>query len=259
MLRMTTHGLRAACWLCCWLLTTVALAEPVKSNRPEELRVCFRPQPPFWQEADGGWTGLEYEILAEFATAQGLELNFSDPGTMLDVFNAVIAERCDLAAATITLTEERRQRMDFAPWFFPVRVVVVEKKESLTTRPEMLRGKTAATIPGSTYIPLIDGIGEVEKLWVEDGRDMFTALSEGRADFLASDSTIVLDRLMEFPDLRVTIPLSERQQLAFALPKGSPWTEPLRRFVETYRDDGRLKRLLSKYFDAEGVEMILSQ
>ena len=139
-----------------------------------------------------------------------------------------------------------------------MRVLAVEREGALTTRPEQLRGKTVVTIPGSTYPAVIDAIGDIEKIWVETTREMFQAVLDGEADFMACDSAVVLALMQDFPGTRITVPLSERQYFAVALTKGSKWTEPLARFMEKFRDDGDLRRLLVSYFGEEGADLILS-
>ncbi len=225
-----------------------------------ELVICFRPNRPFFSpKQGGGWTGLEHDILAAFADEQGVALGFHRPSHFAEVFSDLEQGRCDIGAATITKTEERTSRFDFSRSYFPVRIVAVERRGAITTRAEQLRGKKAATIAGSTYLKVIEKIGAVEVVFVANSQEMFDAVAQGRVDFLACDSAIVLAKAEEYPDLQVTAPLSERDELAFALLKGSPWTEPLSGFLTRIQADGGMRRLLLRYFDEEGTDMILSE
>lgn len=227
---------------------------------PKSLDICVRPNAPFFVfEDSGSYSGLEYDLLIALAESQGLEARFRVPPSFVAMMDEIEAGTCAIAAGTITVTAARRARMDFSPSYFPVRIVAVEPKASLSTKPEHLRGKRAATIAGSTYLKAIEDIGEVEKTWVESSRQMFAALERGEVDFLACDSAIVLSLIESYPQLRVTVPLSERDELAFAMPKGSPWGEPFRVLMDRLRQDGTYRKILSRYFDAEGVSLILDE
>ncbi len=234
---------------------SAAMAEPV------EVRVCIREDPPFFYPTgpEGSWAGFEYDLVTAFAEAKGLRLRFVDPGSFSAVFDYLERGDCDLAVSRITRTVEREKRFDFSPGYFPVRVLAVEKEGAATIRTEQLRGKRAVTIPGSTYVGAIDSIGgQMEKVWVETSREMFRAVLDGRADFMACDSAVVLALMEDYPGLQVTVPLSERNYFAIALAKNSKWTEPLTRYMEQFRDDGKLRRLLAGHFGEESADMILS-
>ncbi len=258
--------IRRQCLLICLVMAVAgqvwaapSTSEPAsEEGKSSKLVICISPNAPFFMPTDEGqWTGLEHDLLAAFAAEQGVEPAFFRPPQFQEIFSSLEDGRCDIGAATITKTEERKQRMDFSPSYFPVRIVAVEKRGAVTTRPEQLRGKRAATIPGSTYLAAIERIGGIEKVMVRNSQAMFEAVSAGKADFLTCDSAIVLAKAASFPDLQVTVALSDRDELAFALSKGSPWTDPLTRFLNRIRADGDMRDLLLRYFDAEGVDMIL--
>ncbi len=226
-----------------------------------ELKVCFRRDPPFFYQVDGDgdWAGFELDLLAAFAESQKVQMRYLDPGSFPKVLEFLEQGKCDVGASRITYTEERKKRLDFSPGYFPVRILAVEKEGAKTIRPEQLRGKTVVTIPGTTYVKAIDSIGvELEKVWVKTSREMFQAVLDGRADFMACDSAVVLALMNDYPGLRVTVPLSDREHFAFALTKGSKWTKPLSRFLRSFRKDDRLRALLIEYFGEEGADLILS-
>ena len=260
---------RVTCWLVAlfWslLASTCSYADlggasrSAASSSDSELSICYYPTENFFFYESGVWTGLEYDILSRFANEQGLELSFHAPGNLAALFGALHRGECELVAATVTRTEDRQQVMDFSPAYFPVRILVLEKKGSLTTRPEHLRGKVAAVHRESSYAEALDRIDGVKKLWVEDVAPAFRAVSDGDADFLACDSAFVLQELSSYPNLQITIAISERQYFAFAMAKGSVWTEPLAKLMDSMRAQGEIRELLLKYYDEEGVDMILDE
>ena len=220
-----------------------------------ELRVCgAMSNPPFFYTDDGTPKGVEHDILAAFAQHKGIAMRLVEASRG---DGALKEARCDVVASTITRTPDREKRMDFSAGYFPVRIVVVEKRSSITTRPDALRGKTMATMRDSTYLRAVEPIGDIQIHLVERIEDMFQAVSNGEADFLACDSAIVLTKLGDYPDLHITVPLSERAELAFVLRTDSALTRELSDFITDARQSGVMAEILTRYFDAETVDMIL--
>lgn len=227
------------------------------SEAPQALTICYYPTEFFFEQNGDRFTGLEYDILNRFAETYGYKTQFRTPGHLIELFAALQDGRCDIVAATVTWTEERAKIMDFSPAYFPVRILAVEPQDSLTSRPEQLRGKTAAVHRGSSYIEALDAIGDVKKLWTDDVEPSFAAVSQGEADFMACDSAFVLELIGDYPNLRITIPLSDRQYFAFALSKDSPLTAPLGKLMHRLYADGEIRRFLARYYDPDGVDLIL--
>ena len=229
--------------------------EVKEKQEKKELIVCaLMDNHPFYFSDDGELKGVEHDILAAFAQHKGMGLRtVPSEKAMTDV----AAGTCDIAASTVTRTPDRERDADFSLSYFPVRIVAVEKRSSVTTRPEALRGKTIATLTGSTYLKAAETLGEIEVLFVDSTEEMFQAVASGKADFLACDSAVVLSRLQEYPDLHITVPLSERSELAFVTAKGSSLVGELSDFMAEARRNGTMAGILTRYFDAETVEMIL--
>ena len=247
-----------------WILVVMCFGDPsgepqAQPDPPTEqariLRICaWDGNPPFFfRDEDGTYRGLEHDILAAFAGEEKRELKIRQATRSIKAFR----ESCDVGASTVTRTKEREQRYDFSPGYFPVRVVAVQRKSSLTTKLEELEGLVGATLVPSTYEQAVQSIPDVQPLVVEDIDAMFEAVRSGKADFLAFDSATVLSLLEKYPDLHITVPLSERGELGFLLPKGSALTGPLSRFVESAWKDGRMAEILGRYFDGETVQLIL--
>ncbi len=245
-------------WILVVLLADGTAGEPTAGAPPNpsaSLRICaWDSNPPFFfRDEEGTYRGLEHDLLAAFATEQELEMKVRQSTRSIETFR----EKCDVGASTVTRTKDREQRYDFSSGYFPVRVVAVQRKSSLTTKLEELEGLVGATLVPSTYDQAVRSIPGVQPLVVEDIESMFEAVRSGKADFLAYDSATVLPLLEKYPDLRITVPLSERGELGFLLMKGSSLTEPLSRFVDSAWEDGRMAEILGRYFDGETVQLIL--
>ena len=222
------------------------------------LKVCYAPLPGFFEpDGDGSFEGLEFDLISTFVDELGVEVTYQDPGDLAGTFRALEEATCDVAAANLTRTEERARKMDFSPTYFPVRILAVERKGSLTTRKEELAGRRIAVVRESTYEDAVASIPDVRMVPIHEAYDGFTEVLDGRADVAVCDSTLVLHYLDRYPDLTVTIPLSEREEMAFALPKNSPWTPLLSQFLDSWRDSGRLHQLYACHYGEEGAKLLL--
>jgi ABC-type amino acid transport substrate-binding protein len=92
----------------------------------------------------------------------------------------------DLDCATTTNTQARQQQVAFAPSHFVTRITVAVKKGSGITSMADLKGKTVATVSGSTSIQLLRSYRRAENVDVQeisgkDTVDAFLLLASDRA------------------------------------------------------------------------------
>ena len=93
--------------------------------------------------------GIDVEICR--AIAQKLGREFSCETVDFDsVIPAVISGKADLAAAGITITEDRKKNVDFSVPYVKTGIVVIYKKAGGFTGPEQLKGKKIGVQGGTT-------------------------------------------------------------------------------------------------------------
>ena len=164
--------------------------------------------------------------------------------------------RCQIGAATITVTPERREHLLFSTPYFPDRVVVVQKTSSGLAKPADLKDLRVAVVKGTLSVGLVSGVPGVKPILVDDDDAAFRALLEGAADALACDSAVVLHYLTRNPDLGIAFPMGERSFFAFALPQGSNLVGPLNQHLNSLRKSGAFTKLLAKHFGEANAEML---
>jgi glutamate transport system substrate-binding protein len=100
----------------------------------------------------------------------------------------------DMIVSTFTITEERKQQVDFAgPYFVAHQDLLVRRNEEDITGPETLTGKTLCSVPGTTSTDTIQTrYGDTVKLQ-EFPRysDCVTALAAGDVDAVTTDDVIL--------------------------------------------------------------------
>jgi glutamate transport system substrate-binding protein len=100
----------------------------------------------------------------------------------------------DLIVSTFTITEERKQAVDFAgPYFVAHQDLLVRRNEEDITGPETLTGKTLCSVPGTTSADTIATRygGTVRLKEFPRYSDCVTALAAGDVDAVTTDDVIL--------------------------------------------------------------------
>lgn len=102
------------------------------------------------------------------------------------------SNKIDFIAATLGVTEERKQQLDFSTNFFDGGAVTVVKKDSSITSIPDLAGKTVIVIKGSTGSTYLDeNVPTAKQIKIESNADAFRALKDGRADAMFHDAVLM--------------------------------------------------------------------
>lgn len=223
----------------------------------ETVRICTFPGAGFFaRDSTGVPSGFEYDLLTSFVATAKLKATFEDTPLFDDLLKNTESGRCQIGAATITITEERKARLLFSIPYFPNRVVVVQKTASGFTQPADLKDRRVAMVKGTVSVGLVGGIPGVNPVLVDDDDATFQALLKGSADVLACDSAVVIPYLNKYPELGIAFPLGERSFFAFALPKNSTLGGPLNDHLRSLSRSGALTKMLAKHFGEANAEIL---
>ncbi|MFP4977760.1 transporter substrate-binding domain-containing protein [Paenibacillus sp. CN-4] len=122
------------------------------------------------------------------------------------------SNKIDFIAATLGVTEERKQQLDFSTNFFDGGVVTVVKKDSGITSIPDLAGKTVIVIKGSTGSTYLDeNVPTAKQIKIESNADAFRALKDGRADAMFHDAVLMSEFVKTSTDYTIV-----GEQVAFA-------------------------------------------
>ncbi len=239
-----------------FLFLPLVLLVFASTSSAETLRVLAYETTPFFYIENDQPAGLEYEILRYFAEAQEQELEVVWVDQFGEFLPMVERGEGDIAAATLTITPERLERVDFSEPYFPVRVMLVERAGQTAKDLASLSGSTVATIKSSVYEKLLSDIPGVKLVYAGDQNEMFEWVASGKARALATDSPIAFRFLEEFDTLQLGLPLTEEQHFGFALAKGSPLRKALNEHIARLKGSGIYFRLLERYLGAQAVEIV---
>lgn len=223
------------------------------------LRVASRLGPLSYFERDGQPNGLDYNLLSLFAKDLGVNLEFVLYDNLEAQLASVYTKNIDLAAATLTETEDRRLRYEFSEPYMQVAAVLIQHsseppKDSL----DELKGKdySLRVIEGSSHAELLQSLKQDHPHleWDEKPEVIMFQLMEQvqnrEIDYAVVDSAIFeLERSM-FPRVEVALELSDPAPIGKAFPKTSDHSllESLNEFIRDYEASGELEALRQAYF-----------
>jgi len=242
------------------LAPTAAVARPLDAiEETGELRVITRNAPTTWYiDSDGEPAGPEHELVHAFAEWLGVEVVYQHEPSVGAILDAVEAGEGDLAAAGITITEDRRERFRMGPPYQPVTQQIVCRRDNV--QPESLAEfaqiDDVAVIADSSYAELLRTL-EREGAPTPDWRprsgvtteELLYRVWQGDIDCTVADSTIVDINRRYFPELLTPMNLSREQQLGWVLPRGrADLDRAITRWLEAFREQGELADVREKYY-----------
>lgn len=238
------------------LLLSLALLFVPSVDAAEPLKVLAYDSAPFFFREGGEPAGLEYEILKYFADAEGRELEVIWESDFPALIPTIESGEADIAAATLTITQERLQHVAFSESYLPVRIMLVERADNVAGDLDALAGSQIATIEGSVYEKLLSRIPGVEVVYAGDQAEMFRWVAEGKTRALATDSPIAFQLMAGYDSLELGLPLTDEQHFGFAVTKGSPLEASLSEHIARLKTSGIYYRLLDRYLGSKAVEII---
>ena len=164
--------------------------------------------------------GIDVEICRAVAEKLGKEFQ-AETVDFDSVIPAVISGKADLAAAGITITEDRRKNVDFSIPYVKTGIVVISKKSNPFTNVEQLKGKKIGVQSGTTSETYV-----LEQLKQEPDRsrspaEACAALKSGRVDFVIADIDPAKNCVKGEADLQLSDFITS-EEYAVAIRKGQP-------------------------------------
>ena len=218
-----------------------------------KLTVCSdMPYKPFEFEEDGETTGFDYDIVSAMGEQLGVTVEFVT--TPFDgIIPALAAGNCDMIASAMTITDERKEKVDFTEAYFDAdqSLLVLKENEETYATLEDLAGEdfgVQVETTGATYAEENKPEGSTIKEF-STGDEMFPALISGDIKAALQDLPVNAYRASTAPDQFVvteTYPTGE--QYGFAVAKGSELLGPLDAALAKIREDGTYDAVYTEWF-----------
>jgi len=193
-----------------------------------ELRVVTRDSPVSYVIGPEGPSGPEFDLVAAFARELGVDLVIDTVDSVSEILPHVIAGNSHMAAAGLSITESRREFLNFGHPYETVNMHLIYKLG--TGKPRSIDdaiGRSIEVMAGSSHADMLLSLrqqGYADLQWSENAdaevTDLLAEVANGNLDLTVSDSTEFDIQRHFHPDLRVAIDLRLDDPLAWGFPKG---------------------------------------
>jgi polar amino acid transport system substrate-binding protein len=225
---------------------------PAAAATPAVLRVATDATfPPLEFVRDGKRTGFDIELMEAIAKTMGKQIQWVDID-FKGLIPGLIADRFDVAASGIYMTEERRKVVDFTDPYYQGGLAVLVRKDSTINRPADLANRSVSVQVGTKSVNFLkDNYPSVKRVEVEKNQAMFDLLSTGRVDGVVTGRPAAVEYAKTNPDVRVLDKGMSIELYGFALRKDEgELTKQINVALQTVRNNGVYDALVRKYFGA---------
>ena len=204
-----------------------------------------------------GPAGLEYEMAQMFADGLGVELKMDIPNTLNDLLNRISDRTAHIAAAGLTITNDRQKIFRFAP---PYQEITEQLVYNIANkRPKNLSqigGGTLEVVANSSHEERLKYLGDIvpNLNWKSnkelESEELLQMVSDNFIEYTIADSNTLSVNQQFLINLRAAFNVSEPQLLAWALPKSEDNSLFLavEKFFIKIKENGELTRMIERNY-----------
>ena len=238
----------------CGTSATKTASEPQKTTLTMGTNAQFQPfefvtkKNPLIEEYDG----IDVAIAMEIAKDAGMNLHIEDQ-EFDGLIAAVSTDKIDMAVAGMTVTEERKQSVDFSdPYYTATQVMVVSPDNTSIKKAADLKDKKVGVVLGYTGDNIVTkdiGVPESNIQRANRGLDIIQDVKNGKLDAVVIDSytgKALAEKnglvAIEDPDV------FESEEYAIAVKKGNKeLLDKINKTLKRMKDSGEIEKLAEKY------------
>ncbi len=233
---------------------------PAQTALTLRVGTCGLETPMSYYGSNGKLLGFD----AEFIQRLGLALNARVEITAM-TYDALIpaaeSGKLDLLIANLNDTPERRKAMLLSKPYIDSAISALLKKERLPKTKSALdafTGQPIASLAGTVFDLHIDRrINNVKHQYFNDLNSMLLALRSGKVAAVGVDEPVGRLMAARFPEFEMVPEAICVDQYGFAIRKGDPLAAKASSVVRKLKNDGTLKEMQERWFDAGEEEKSL--
>ena len=232
---------------------TEAAPAAVKTVQEGKLIMCTNAEfPPYEYHDNNTIVGIDADICAAIAEKMGLELEIEDIA-----FDSIIPEissgKADIGAAGMTVTEDRKQNVDFSETYAKASQVIIVTENSEVKGFDDLKGKKVGVQTGTTGDIYVTGdLGDECVERYAKGMEAVQALSQTKIDAVVIDGEPAKKYISEVPGLKILDESYTDEEYAIAIRKGNTeLLDAVNKAIGELKADGTLDAIVAKYITAD--------
>lgn len=208
--------------------------------------------PPFeyFSTEQGRIVGFDIDLAQEIAQEIGAELKIKD----MD-FNALIpavsSGRIDLAMASITPTNKRKESVDFSDIYLKTKAGMVTRKSDDIRYPDDFGGKKIGVQLGSSHEAFLKQVHEnaddFQLVSLNKTGDLIQELLNNRIDVVVLGERPAMEYAKKNENLEFNSMESSIVSFAIAFKKNSPLVDEINKIIEKLQRNGRIDQLQKKW------------
>ena len=205
--------------------------------------------PPYEYREGNKIVGIDAEIIEAIAADLGYTLEWQDM-KFDSLISALASNKVDIVIAGMTVTEDRKESVDFTDTYTAAVQSIIVKKGGNITNLDDVEGKLIGVQQGTTGdIYASDDYGNDKVQRFNEGADAVQALLNGKIDCVIIDDQVAKNFVdthktaLELLDTAYT-----EEEYAMAVKKGNTQLlNQVNKSIKKLKDNGTLRRIIDKY------------
>lgn len=207
---------------------------------------------PPYESVDGSEIiGIDPEIAKLIADDLGRELVIEDMA-FDSIIAAVQSGKADIAMAGLTVTEDRKQNINFSDPYTEAAQVIVVKKDSTVTCPDDLEGKTIGVQIGTTGDIYAGDIADAVIERYSKYFEAINALNQDKIDAVIVDREPAKVFVNDSDELKMIDEEFTLEEYAIGVAKeNTELLDQINASLKKLQDSGKIDEIINKYIKAE--------
>jgi membrane-bound lytic murein transglycosylase F len=231
-----------------------SLLEQIQSRN--ELVVITRNSPTTYYMGADGPAGFEYELASRFAEHLGVELHIVVSPSFNDILPRVARGDAHLAAAGLTVTEKRREKVRFGPVYQEITPQLIYRRGSVRPRTIDDLDGHLEVVAGSSHVERLEALRDEhpDLSWKEneelESEDLLSMVWQQLIDYTIADSNELAINQRFYPELKPAFDISKPRKLAWAFTRkddDSLYNAAVD-FFDQLEENGLLEQLIERFY-----------
>jgi polar amino acid transport system substrate-binding protein len=208
--------------------------------------------PPLEFVQNGKRTGFDIELIEAMAKVMGKRVEWVDID-FKGLIPGLLANRFDVAASGIYMTDERRKVVAFTDSYYQGGLAILVRKDNKTiNQPEDLAGKKVSVQVGTKSVNFLkETFPTVQRVEVEKNQEMFDLLTIGRVDAVVTGRPAAAQFAKTQPAVRLLDKGLTVEHYGYALRKeDAALLDQMNKALQQLRANGTYNTLVARWFTA---------
>ena len=195
--------------------------------------------------------GIDVDIAKAVAQELGMELKIEDMA-FDSVIPAVSSGKADIALAGLTVTDERKENLNFTDTYAKATQVIIVKEDSAIAGPDDLEGKKIGVQLGTTGDLYASDIKDAEVEQYNKGFEAVQATMQGKIDAVIIDSEPAKEFVAEAEGLKILDEAFTEEEYAIGIAKDNDeLLEKVNKALKSLKESGKLDEIVAEYIKAD--------